>query len=82
MGPALGLRGDRFDDLSRLHALWILLPVILGFPIIATIVNMIKGQPLLRKGPLGLPWINYDIEDRKEVPSMNLTARSLEDDKT
>ena len=60
------------------YMLWILLPVILGFPIIGTIVNMIKGKPLLQKGWLGLPMISYDIEDGNEVPSLNLTARSLD----
>jgi hypothetical protein len=63
------------------YMLWILLPLILGFPIIATIVNLIKGKPLLRKGWFGLPMISYDIEDGNEVPSMNLTARSLDEKK-
>ena len=63
------------------YMLWILLPVILGFPIIGTIVNMIKGKPLLQKGWLGLPMISYDIEDGNEVPSLNLTARSLDEKK-
>ena len=63
------------------YMLWLLLPVILGFPIIGTIVNIVKGKPLLQKGKFGLPWISYDIEERNEVPSLNLTARSLDDKK-
>jgi len=61
----------------------ILLPIILGIPIVFTIVNIAKGRPLLLRGPGGMPRINTDIDlaEENQVPSMNLSARSLEDAK-
>ncbi len=61
----------------------IMLPIILGIPITFTIVNIVKGRPLLSKGALGLPKINSDIglADENAIPSMNLSARSLQDPK-
>jgi hypothetical protein len=65
------------------YMMWIMLPIILGIPIVFTIVNIVKGRPLLRKGRFGIPQINetIDLEEENPVPSMNLSARALEDSK-
>ena len=65
------------------YMMWILLPVILGIPIAFTIVNIVKGRPLLAKGAGSMPRINSDISlaEEDQVPSMNLSARALENSK-
>lgn len=61
----------------------IMLPIILGIPIAFTIVNIVKGRPLLQSRGTGLPQINTELNlaEEDQVPSMNLSARSLEEQK-